>query len=169
MEILKLLRLDKALTIWERFSTHGKPCFNKSTEILSVAFPKVSRHHVGKSIAISTAFTALTSIAVREHAAQFVSVLLQVWEFIFVFGAAVLWIKSTNVETPTHFDITVVTPHMAPLGQPLGGTYCGQGYSPELTKLGEALVQQSQISASAAWCAAYAAGLQGAVIIVSLF
>jgi hypothetical protein len=66
------------------------------------------------------------------------------------FVGAILWLWSARIKTPERFAIHVAKPQMEPMGQPLGGTYVGNGYSPELTTLANALMRQSRLSACAA-------------------
>jgi len=70
-------------------------------------------------------------------------------------AAAGLWWWSARVATaPKEFPMAVVRPDQMwmPLGQPLGGTYVGHGYSPQLDEYGAALNRQSKLSAWAAIC-----------------
>ena len=73
-----------------------------------------------------------------------------------IFGlvAAWFWFRSAKIITPKQFNITVAKPSMGPLGDPLGGTFVGMGYSQELTDLGQALIKQSHLSGYAAICTA---------------
>jgi uncharacterized protein YjfI (DUF2170 family) len=88
------------------------------------------------------------------------STLLTVLSALFGTAAAILWFVSALVKTPDSFNIYVVRPHGAmPLGS-VGGTYLGQGQSPDLTALGSALRRQSKFSALAAGCAGISAFLQ---------
>ena len=65
--------------------------------------------------------------------------------------AAILWFFSAVVPMPESFSIHVAKPDMGPLGgDPVGGTYVGHGYSPELTELANAFRRQSKLSGWAA-------------------
>jgi hypothetical protein len=86
--------------------------------------------------------------------------LLQVGSIGCAFRAALLWLKSAQVTLPENFPITVVKPDMAPMGQPIGGTYMGHGYCKELANLASALAGQSNLSGSAARWTAASAGFQ---------
>ena len=73
------------------------------------------------------------------------------------------------LKTPRHFEIHVAKPDLGgPLGDPLGGTYVGHGYSQELQQLGEALVRQSRLSAQAALCATASAILQAVALVLRM-
>lgn len=82
--------------------------------------------------------------------------LLRCASAVFAVVAAVLWFKSAKVKTPSSFPVNVVQgdSFSQPFAQPLGGTFVGQGYSPALNELGEALRRQSKWSA---WAAGFAA------------
>jgi hypothetical protein len=86
--------------------------------------------------------------------------------------AAVLWWLSANVTIPDpgQFPIGVVRPDTGPLGQPLGGTYVGSGYSKELqswaTTVSSAFASQSKRSG---WAARSAAVAAIAFVIASVF
>lgn len=71
---------------------------------------------------------------------------------VFAVIAAVLWLKSAMIKTPSSFPINVIRPDSfsRPLGEPLSGTNVGHGHSPALNDLGEALRCQSKWSAHAA-------------------
>jgi hypothetical protein len=69
---------------------------------------------------------------------------------VFAIIAALLWLQSARVRTPTQFPINTITP--------IGGI--GTGGSPALQELGQALRRQSRWSAAAAICAAVSALLQ---------
>jgi hypothetical protein len=89
---------------------------------------------------------------------------------VFAFIAAYVWFKSAKVQTPDSFSIYVARPYNSPLGDnPLNASYMGQGYSEDLTNLGESLSKQSKLSAKAATVAALAAIFQAASIIIKLF
>ncbi|OQX25257.1 MAG: hypothetical protein BWK80_16520 [Desulfobacteraceae bacterium IS3] len=85
---------------------------------------------------------------------------------VFAVIAAALWLKSAMVKTPSSFPIHVVQPDSlsSPFGGPFGGTHVGQGQSPALKKLGEALCRQSKWSAAAAAFAAASALCQSFTI-----
>src|SRR5436190_2023971 len=81
---------------------------------------------------------------------------------VFAFLAAALWWKSALVKTPDRFTFPVVKPDpdMPPFGQPLGATYLGHAYSPEMEQLTVGLREQSKWSKGAAAAAGFAALLQ---------
>jgi hypothetical protein len=86
------------------------------------------------------------------------------------FGAAWLWLKSATPPSSTTFSITV-TRSDSPMGQPLGGgplggTYVGHGYSPELNQPGTDLANQSKLSARAARVTAASVFLQALAVLV---
>jgi len=56
------------------------------------------------------------------------------------------WFRSAKSPATTTFNITVVKPHMGPIGVPLGDTYAGQGPGAELNQLGADLVNQSKLN-----------------------
>jgi hypothetical protein len=92
---------------------------------------------------------------------------LTILSALFAIAAAVLWIFSAVVKTPTNFAIHVVRPIQPPMGvNPLEGTYVGQAYSRDLISLANALKRQSKFSAWAAICAGISALLQTASLIV---
>ena len=83
---------------------------------------------------------------------------------IFAIAAALLWLASARVKTPTHFSISVVRSNGA-MGQPFGGnplgaSFVGQAHSQDLLDLATALRLQSKLSALAAACAAVSAFAQ---------
>jgi hypothetical protein len=84
-------------------------------------------------------------------------------------ASAVFWFRAARIPTSTRFNITVVRPHMGPLGGPLGGTYVGQGHSVELDQLGAALVAQSRLNAFAAAATALSVIFQALAIAVHLW
>jgi len=87
------------------------------------------------------------------------------WSAVITAGlAAVFWIISATIKTPSSFSIHVVKPNQKPLGEPLGGTYMGNAYSEDLKKLAKALRTQSKWSAAAAICAALSAVSQGILV-----
>jgi hypothetical protein len=71
-----------------------------------------------------------------------------------------------QITTAEAFSIYVVKPDMAPLGQPLGGTYMGNAYSEDLQELASKLREQSELSKRAATYAAIAAILQAVLIFI---
>ena len=80
--------------------------------------------------------------------------ILNILTAIFASIAAILWFLSAKIEIPKSFSIHVVKPDIGPMGgNPMGGTYQGQGYSDDLTRLGNSLVKQSRLSA---WGAIFA-------------
>ncbi len=85
--------------------------------------------------------------------------ILQWGSGIFALLAAPLWLKSAKIKTPSSFPIHVVKPDGfgRPMGDPHGATYMGQGHSPSLNELGEALRCQSKWGAAAAVFAAVSA------------
>ncbi|MGZ4924199.1 MAG: hypothetical protein ACXV5H_09640 [Halobacteriota archaeon] len=91
---------------------------------------------------------------------------LQWGSVVFAVIAAILWLKSAMVKTPSSFPIHVIQPDSfsRPFGEPLGGTYVGHGHSPALNELGEALCRQSKWSAVAAVFAAISALCQALAI-----
>lgn len=95
--------------------------------------------------------------------------ILQSLSAFFAVCAAVLWFKSAVVKIPSEFRINVARPPEAsaePLGcNPIGSQYIGNGYSPDLQVLGEALVRQSHWNARGAVCAANAALIQAASLV----
>jgi len=95
--------------------------------------------------------------------------ILQAFSAFFAVCAALLWFKSAVVKTPSEFRISVARPSGAwaePLGgDPIGSEYIGNGYSPDLQVLGEALVRQSRWNARGAVCAAIAALIQAAALV----
>ena len=92
--------------------------------------------------------------------------LLQWSSAAFALGAAILWLKSAMVKTPSSFPISVVKPDnfSLPFGEPMGATYVGHGHSPALNELGEALRSQSKWSAAAAVVASASAICQAIAI-----
>ncbi len=48
--------------------------------------------------------------------------------------AAILWIKSATIRTPSSFPISVIRPDNfnRPFGEPFGATYVGHGHSPAM-------------------------------------
>jgi hypothetical protein len=85
------------------------------------------------------------------------------------FYAAYLWYKASKITTPESFSIHVVKPDSGPFGgNPLGSTYMGQGYSEDLTNLGQSLSRQGKENAKAALFAGFAAITQGFIIIINL-
>jgi len=110
----------------------------------------------------------MSEVSGRE-AVRVLLVFLQVAGAGFALAAAYFWWQSARVQTPKTFSIHVVKPEMGILGEPLGGTYVGHGYSEELTNLGKALVWQSQLSGRAAICAAISAGIQGIAVLLEVF
>jgi hypothetical protein len=88
---------------------------------------------------------------------------------LFALGAAVLWIASATVKTPTSFSMNVITTQIGDAHVP-SGEAVGQGFgtSDELNDLGKALIKQSRLSSWAAGCAAVAAALRGALAILAL-
>jgi hypothetical protein len=85
-------------------------------------------------------------------------------------AAALFWLASALVKTPSSFSIHVARADGmmgTPLGgNPLGGTYIGQAYSEDLIALANALRRQSRLSAYAAACAAVSALAQGLALVV---
>ena len=90
--------------------------------------------------------------------------------------AAVLWFWSATVSIPAsgQFPITVVRPDavMGPLGQPLGGTYVGNGYSPELqawaSEVSSAFALQSRLNGLAAISAGISATSAAAAVFAGI-
>jgi len=82
--------------------------------------------------------------------------------------AAWLWLKSAKPPATTTFNIHVVKPDMASLGQPLGGTYVGHGRSEELDQLGKDLVKQSRLSAWAARTTAVSVVMQAVALLLHM-
>ena len=67
--------------------------------------------------------------------------------------AALLWWRSARVaKSPAHFPM-YVSKSDVPMGGPFGGSYVGNGASPELDHFGAGLNRQSKLSA---WAAAFA-------------
>lgn len=93
---------------------------------------------------------------------------LQWGSAVFAGIAAVLWLKSAMIKTPSSFPIHVIQPDSfsRPFGEPLDGTYVGHGHSPALNDLGEAFRRQSKWSASAALFAAASAICQALLEVV---
>jgi hypothetical protein len=85
------------------------------------------------------------------------------------FIAAALWLWSARIVIPDpgQFPIVVVRPDLGPMGQPLGGTYVGNGYSEALqqwaSNVSTAFGQQSRRSA---W-AAVSAGISAIAAVVA--
>jgi hypothetical protein len=104
---------------------------------------------------------------------QIATVSVQYLSAFFALAAAILWVKSALIRTPSSFAINVARPtgvFGTPLGgDPLGGTYFGQGYSEDLNELGRQMRRQSRWSAAAAVCAAVGAVLQGGAILMMVF
>lgn len=73
-------------------------------------------------------------------------------------AAAWLWFQSARIRTPEKFSILVNS---------MFDESFGIGQSPELTALGNALVRQSKLSASAAVCAGVSALAQACVWILA--
>ena len=82
--------------------------------------------------------------------------------------AAVLWWMSARVDLPYKFNVHVVKPHQAPMGQPLGGIYVGHAYSEEFIQLSDGLSKQSRLSAWAAIAAGLSALSQSIATIIAL-
>lgn len=87
--------------------------------------------------------------------------------------AAVIWLRSASVKTPSGFSIHIVKPDGlfgSPMGgDPLGGTYMGHAYSKDLQDLAAALKKQSRQSAIAAIFAGSSAILQSISILLKIF
>src|SRR5690242_15525601 len=96
----------------------------------------------------------------------YIKLLFEILSAGLAFYAAFLWYKASKIRTPTSFSIHVVKPGMRPIGgDPVGGTYMGQGYSEDLSILGESLSKQGKENAKAALFAGFAAITQGLAII----
>ena len=82
---------------------------------------------------------------------------------IFAFLAAILWFLSARVPTPSNFIVTTFGHTDA-----FGTHVSGQGSSPQLTELGNALLRQSRLSAYAAFCAGVSALFQVVALYLSV-
>lgn len=96
-----------------------------------------------------------------------VALVLQWTSMISGFVSAALWLLSANVKVPHTFEIHVVEAQTCPIVQPTSGDYIGQGHSPELEELSQALHHQSRISAWAASATAIAVACQAISFFVS--
>ena len=83
--------------------------------------------------------------------------------------AAVLWLRSAKIKTPKEFRVQVFVSVFNDPGMPSYEVNAvGYGTSEELERLGNAMIEQSRLSAQAAQCAAASALLQVVAIVLPL-
>jgi hypothetical protein len=83
---------------------------------------------------------------------------------IFVFAAAILWLKSASIETPT--TLMVITDTMESSYDASTASFSS---SKDLEDLAQALISQSSWSAWAARCAAVAAVAEGSALFLGAY
>lgn len=91
--------------------------------------------------------------------------MLNVVSIVSAFVAAKLWYESAKVNLPDKF--TIFSEHYTS-DNPEGAQIFAEANSPELNSLGNALIEQSKLSAYAARAAAVAAVTQGLVWLASV-
>jgi hypothetical protein len=82
------------------------------------------------------------------------------------FMAAIYWFRSARVLLPREFPLNVYSTHQN--DEIAGAQIVSMGSSPQIDRLGEAMIEQSELSKKAAGWACAAAVFQGCVFIMGL-
>lgn len=95
--------------------------------------------------------------------ALILSALSAVWALM----AAVYWFKSAKVQLPTEFPLAVTSSHQH-LERVIGSEIVSSGSSPEIDRLGKALIEQGKLNAKAAGWACAAALFQASALLLGV-